>query len=64
MTKAYILYVHHKFYKISYIALIFYIALIKRLIISKKNTFFAFFSKRFLIFFKDLLIDLEQQKNT
>lgn len=57
MTKAYILYVHHKFYKISYIALI-------RLIISKKNTFFAFFSKRFLIFFKDLLIDLEQQKNT
>lgn len=58
MTKAYILYVHHKFYKISYIALI------KRLIISKKNTFFAFFSKRFLIFFKDLLIDLEQQKNT
>lgn len=63
MTKAYILYVHHKFYKISYIALIFYIGLI-RLIISKKNVFFAFFSKRFLIFFKDLLIDLEQQKNT
>lgn len=57
MTKAYILYVHHKFYKISYIALI-------RLTISKKNVFFAFFSKRFLIFFKDLLIDLEQQKST
>lgn len=47
MTKAYILYVHHKFYKISYIALIFYIALIKRLIISKKILSSLFFQKDF-----------------
>lgn len=46
MTKAYILYEHHKFYKISYIALIFYIALI-RLIISKKMFSSLSFQKDF-----------------
>lgn len=40
MTKAYILYVHHKFYKISYIALI-------RLIISKKMFSSLSFQKDF-----------------
>lgn len=49
MTKAYILYVHHKFYKISYIALIFYIALI-RLIISKKKCFLRFLFKKIFNF--------------
>lgn len=44
MTKAYILYVHHKFYKISYIALI------KRLIISKKKYFLRFLFKKIFNF--------------
>lgn len=43
MTKAYILYVHHKFYKISYIALI-------RLIISKKKCFLRFLFKKIFNF--------------